>query len=79
MHTWLGLSRKLLYFGLGMAPVIHFSVIDDINASKTFAVSEALNTVIHQHFGKEENGVVYNEQTFFPSHINEISEYVRYI
>jgi alpha-galactosidase len=56
------------------APVITLYGYDDINR-QTFAVSEALNTVITSTSVKEENGVVYNEIKLFSEPHKEISEY----
>ncbi|MBU3028398.1 glycoside hydrolase family 36 protein [Zobellia galactanivorans] len=56
------------------APVMTLYGYDDLNR-QTFAVSEALNTVVTSTSVKEENGVVYNEIQLFSEPHKEILEY----
>ena len=56
------------------APVICLFGYDDKNAH-TFAVSEALNTVISSTSVKEENGMIYNEVQLFTEEHSELTSY----
>lgn len=55
-------------------PVICLFGYDDANR-QTFAVSDALNTVVTSTAVKEENGTIYNEIKLFTDRHKKISEY----
>ncbi len=56
------------------APVISLFGFDDVNR-QTFAVSEALNTVITSTSVKEENGMMYNEVQLFTQKHKDVKIY----
>ncbi|HZJ21428.1 MAG TPA: glycoside hydrolase family 36 protein [Pricia sp.] len=56
------------------APVLCLFGYDDVNR-QTFAVSDALNTIITSTAVKEENGMIYNEIKLFTEKHEKISEY----
>ena len=56
------------------SPVISLFGHDDVNR-QTFAVSEALNTVITSTSVKEENGMMYNEVQLFTQKHRDVTEY----